>query len=278
MDALVDVAWLSDHLEDPDLVVLDCSVEITGAIGAMNTVSGRGAFDAGHIPGAGFADLITDLSETDQTIGFAVPTPEQFGDAMGRLGVGDASRVVLYDSSASMWAARVWWMLRWIGFDRAAILDGGLGAWQAAGQPLSTESPVVQPDRLTPQTRPQLIAARHEVLAAVDDPTVRLIDTLPEAHFCGEMALYERPGHIPGAENIPVFAALDDTGRLATNDQVRATHGDDRDRRAVAYCGGGIAASLTAFAMVRAGYTDVAVYTASLQEWTADLTLPMATP
>ncbi len=277
MDALVDVAWLFDHLGDSDLVVLDCSVEITGAFGGLNTVSGRGAFDAGHIPGAGFADLIADLSDTDQTIGFAVPAPEQFCDAMGRLGVGDASHVVLYDSSASMWAARVWWMLRWIGFDRAAILDGGLGAWQAAGRLLSTESSVMQPARLTPRPRPQMIADRDEVLVAIDDPTVRLIDTLPEAHFSGEMALYERPGHIPGAESIPMFAALDDSGRLATSDDVRATHGDDCDRRAVAYCGGGIAASLTAFAMVRAGYTDVAVYTASLQEWTADPTLPMVT-
>lgn len=277
MDTLVDDAWLHEHLADPGLVVLDCSVEITGAIGAMNTVSGRAAYEHGHIPGAGFADLVSDLSDTDRPIGFAVPTPEQFCEAMGRLGVGDETRVVLYDSSASMWAARVWWMLRWVGFDRAAILDGGLGAWQSAGHPLSSEPPVVQQAHLTSRPRPGLIAVRDEVLAAIDDPTVRLVDTLPEAHYRGEMALYERPGHIPGAENVPMFAALDAGGRLATSVEVRATHGERLDQRAVTYCGGGIAASLTAFAMVRAGYTDVAVYTASLQEWTADAALPMTT-
>ncbi|MCP4897485.1 MAG: hypothetical protein GY906_10985, partial [bacterium] len=140
MDTLVTAEWLSEHLDDPSLVVLDCTVQIvpdekTG----MRAVNGRAAFDAGHIPGAGFADLLGDLSDADQPIGFAVPTPERFCEVMGALGVDDDSRVVLYDSNNSVWAARVWWMLRWVGFDNAALLDGGLNAWSAGERQLSSE-------------------------------------------------------------------------------------------------------------------------------------------
>ncbi|MFW2333797.1 sulfurtransferase [Ilumatobacter sp.] len=277
MEPLVDVGWLAAHLADPDIVVLDCSVVIDMGAEGMSITSGRGPFDERHIPGAAFADLLVDLSDTEQPIGFAVPAPAAFCEAMGRLGVGDGKRVVLYDTAGSMWASRVWWMLRWVGFDAAAVLDGGLAAWTAAGHPLASEPSAPTAAEFTPHLRPGLIADCDEVLAAIADDDVRLIDTLPEAHFRGEMSLYERPGHIPGAESIPMFEVVGDSGRVATVDEVVATHGDDLDRRAITYCGGGIAASLTAFAMVRAGYSDVAVYTASLQEWAADPALPLVT-
>ncbi len=107
--------------------------------GSFEILSGRADYEGGHIPSAGFADLMGDLSDGDSPLRFAVPTPEQFCAAMGALGVGDDSPVVLYDGSDSVWAARVWWMLRWVGFDRAALLDGGLKAWTAEDRPLSTE-------------------------------------------------------------------------------------------------------------------------------------------
>ena len=127
MITLVTTKWLSQHLEDPDLVLLDCSVyQEPEASGAIHNVSGRAKFNDGHITCAGFADFKGDLCNGKSSIEFALPTPEQFCTAMGELGVGDSSRVVLYDASYSAWAARVWWMLRWVGFDRAALLDGGL--------------------------------------------------------------------------------------------------------------------------------------------------------
>ena len=275
MDSLVEAEWLGAHLDDRDLVVLDCSVEVSATSGAMEMTSGRASYDAAHIPGAAFADLVVDLSDTNQSIGFAVPTVEAFCAAMQRLGVGDDTDVVLYDTSGSMWAARVWWMLRWVGFDRAAILDGGLPAWTAAGRLTSDEAVTCESRTLTPRPRSDLIADRDEVLGAIDDEQVRLLDTLPEQHFRGEFAMYERPGHIRNAINVPMFAALDDSGRIAANDRVIETHGGELGQRAITYCGGGIAASLNAFAMTRAGYTSVAVYAASLQEWAADPTLPM---
>lgn len=277
MDQLVTIDWLAEHLGDPDLVVLDCSVVIDASSGSMTMRSGRADFDDRHIPGAGFADLVTDLSDTSQPIGFAVPTPEAFCDAMGRLGVGDDTNVVLYDTSMSVWAARVWWMLRWVGFDRAAVLDGGLDAWLAASHAVSDQPATHSARSLTSSPRPALIADRDEVLAAIDDDGVLLVDTLPEQHFRGEMALYERPGHIPGAINVPAFELLDEAGRVCDNDDVASAHGGNTADRIITYCGGGIAASLNALALTRAGYTDVAVYTASLQEWTADPDLPLVT-
>jgi thiosulfate/3-mercaptopyruvate sulfurtransferase len=276
MDSLVTAEWLSQHLDDPDLVVLDCTVVVEqGEDGKFRTVSGRKKFEAGHIPGAGFADLLGELSDGDSPLRFAVPTPEQFVGAMGALGVGDDTRVVLYDAGGSAWAARVWWMLRWVGFDRAALLDGGLGSWTAAGRPLSTE-PATQPERkLTINLRPELIVDRDEVLAAIDDDTVSIIDSLPAAHYRGETQMYDRPGHIPSASNIPVFSALDDTGRYRPTDELEAIFEGDRDGRAITYCGGGIAASSNAFVMTRLGFKDVAVYTASLQEWAADPANPL---
>ena len=276
MDTLVTTDWLSQHLDDPDLVVLDCTVHTEfDEGGGFQNMSGRADYDGGHIPYAGFADLTGDLCDTNSPIEFAVPTPEQFCLAMGKLGVGDDSHVVLYDGYLSGWAARVWWMLRWVGFDRAALLDGGIKAWTADGHPLSTEPATRLAKQLIPAPRPELIADRDEVLAAIDDGSVCLIDTLPESCYRGEMTLYSRPGHIPGALNISAIELLNEEGRYRPHDELAAMHEGDRNARTITYCGGGIAASSNAFIMTRLGFTDVAVYTASLQEWAADPSNPM---
>lgn len=276
MDTLVTAEWLSEHFDDPDLVVLDCTVLVEQSEnGNVRTVSGRPNYEAGHIPTAGFADLMGDLSDGDSPLQFAVPPPERFAAAMGALGVGDDNRVVLYDAGGSVWAARVWWMLRWVGFDRAALLDGGLNAWTAEGRPLSTESATRPVRKLTLAVRPELIADRDEVFASIEDDSVTLIDALPEAHYRGEMSMYGRPGHIPGASNVPLFSLIDEAGRYRPADELAEIFGPDRDDRAITYCGGGIAASSNAFVMTRLGFTDVAVYTASLQEWAADPANPL---
>jgi len=276
MDTLVTAEWLKQHLDDPDLVVLDCTVLIEQTEdGGIRTVSGRANYEVGHIPTAGFADLTTDLADGDSPYKFAVPTPESFAATIGALGVGNDSRVVLYDSYNSAWAARVWWMLRWVGFDRAAVLDGGLNAWKAKGGSLSTKLASRRAKTLTPTVRPELIADRDEVFASLEHDSINLIDAMPDAHFRGEWTMYDRPGHIPGAINVPVTTLFDDSGRFRPADELAAIFNSDRDNRAITYCGGGIAASANAFVMTRLGFTDVAVYTASLQEWAADPTSPL---
>ena len=276
MESLVSTEWLQQHLDDPDLVVLDCSVAtVPHEDGSFHNESGRALYEQAHIPGAGFADLKGDLCDPDSDVEFAIPEPPAFCRAMGSLGVGNDARVVLYDSFLSAWAARVWWMLRWVGFDRAAILDGGFSAWTGEGRPVSKELPVRQPAQLTPAIRPGLIADRDEVMAAITDNKVALIDTLPAVYFRGEECMYARPGHIPGAINLCGTDYLDDTGHYKPAGEVAGMLELESDQRVITYCGGGILASLNAFVMTRLGYQDVAVYTASLQEWAADPANPM---
>ncbi len=275
-DTLVSAEWLKQHLDDPNLVILDATVVIEqDPAGNLRSKSGRANYESGHIPTAGFADLMGDLSDRDGPLQFGMPSPEQFAAAMGRLGVGDDSRVVVYDATGSSWAARVWWMLRWLGFDRAALLDGGLAAWKAAGGSLSTEPMKRAPRSLSVNLRPGLIADQDEVRASIDDDAIRLIDALTSIHYRGEWTMYDRPGHIPGAVNVPVTSLFDDDGRFRPRDELAALFETEKDRRTITYCGGGIAASADAFALTRLGYEDVAIYAASLEEWTANPENPM---
>jgi len=276
MGTLVTTEWMSQHLNDSDLVVLDCTVLMApDSGGGMRMVSGRARYEEGHIPSAGFADLTSELCDVDSPLGFALPTPERFCAVMGKLGVGDDSRVVLYDTFNSVWAARVWWMLRWVGFDRAALLDGGLKAWTAEGRQLSTEAADHYTRQLTPMPRPELIADRDEVFAAIGNDKVHLIDAMPEPHFRGEMVMYGRPGHIPGARNVPATGLIAESGRYKSPDELAAMFAGDRKGRSITYCGAGVAASSDAFILVRLGFKDVAVYMGSLQEWAADPENPL---
>jgi len=276
MDSLVTVEWLQEHLNDPDLVVLDATVQIEfDENGALLVSSGREGFEQGHIPTADFADLTSDLVDISSPYPYAIPEPEKFAAAMSVLGVGDDTRVVLYDSNFTSWAARVWWMLRWIGHDQAAVLDGGLNAWVSAGFPLSTDTPNSAKEVLSVDLRPNIIAERDEVFAAINDDNVVLIDAMPAEHYRGDMVMYGRAGHIPSAINIPTV--LTEDGHFLADDVLEGKHSMDRDTRVITYCGGGISASANAFAMHRLGFTDIAVYMNSLDEWAADPENPLST-
>ncbi len=239
MDTLVTTQWLADELGADDLVVLDCTVFLRPGENGFVAERGLDNFEAAHIPGAAFADLTGSLVDTTVDIGFAIPTPEHFGAAMEQLGVKDGSSVVLYDENNAMWAARVWFMLRWIGFDDAALLDGGLKAWKAEELPLQTGPAIVEPaptGSLSLDPRPRLIADKAEVMAAIGDGSTCLIDALPAPVFNGEMQPYARPGHIPGAINVAGTAMLDpETGRFKPAEEVKAMLPDRPEARTVAY-------------------------------------------
>lgn len=276
IDMLVSAQWLKEHLGNPDLVVLDATVIVeSDAAGNFRSVNGRANYEAGHIPTAGFADLLGELSNGESPFQFGMPSPEEFAAAMGALGVGDDSRVVIYDDMGSSWAARVWWMLRWIGFDRAALLDGGLDAWTAAGGELSTESVLRTSRDLTVNLRPELIADQEEVRASIGNDAVNLVDALPEIHYRGEWTMYAQPGHIPDAINVPVTSLFGETGHFRPDEKLSGLFVGDRGARTITYCGGGIAAAADAFVLTRLGFADVAIYAASLEEWTANPDNPM---
>jgi thiosulfate/3-mercaptopyruvate sulfurtransferase len=277
VDALVSSAWLADHLEDDGLVVIDATVDIDPTAGTV--ISGRAAWERGHIPGAVFADLLSELSDPDTATPLMMPSPTRAAEVFGRLGVGDGSQVVVYDGRESMWATRVWWMLQSLGHQEAAVLDGGWTTWQAESRPVSTEVPSIRPATFTPRPQPGLFVGKDEVRRAVDDGRTIIVDALTPKEYRGDVAFYGRPGHLPGAINVPARSIVDrDTQRFRPVAELRELFGPALAADSVVtYCGGGVAASSDAFALRLLGQEHVAVYDASMMEWAADPELPLVT-
>ena len=165
---LVEPGWLEEHLSDPDLRVVDATVQVK--LWPFPRIrSGKRGFKRSHIPGAAFADLLELSDPNAPSYSFTMPSAERFAEYMGRLGIGDGIRVVLYDERENMWAARLWWMLRTFGFDDAAILNGGWTAWRHESRSISSKPCVYPSATFTPRPRPELIINKEEVLTAIDD-------------------------------------------------------------------------------------------------------------
>ena len=283
-EALVSGDWLQDHLDDPDLRIFDCTVYLHYEVGTgrpYSIESGRADYEAGHIPGAGFLDLQEDFSVPDSPYRFTLLSPEETGAAFARMGVGDDTRVIFYSRKSMQWSTRFWWMLRWLGFDNAAILDGGIDKWLADGRPISTEPCRYPPGEFSIHPRPELFVDKHAVLAAIGDDGICTINALgPDLHS-GEDARYGRPGHVPGSVNIPAAALLDgDSLEILPPETVArmfADAGANRDKKFIAYCGGGIAATMDAFVLHQLGYNNITVYDNSMSEWASDASLPIET-
>jgi thiosulfate/3-mercaptopyruvate sulfurtransferase len=284
--SLVETSWLQDHLLEPDLRVLDCTVflRFDPETGTRSAESGRGEWETSHIPGSRFADILNDLSETDNPqFPMQMPTPEKFAQSMSKLGVGDDSAVVLYDAAGNMWAARVWWMLRAFGFDNAGVLNGGWSKWVAEERPINSEPPEIEPATFTPNPRPELIASKQDVLEKINQGDTCILNALSPEDFRGEgPPKYGRVGRIPSSVNVPAMGGAVDpeTNLYRPPETLKDLFGDvgatERDR-VITYCGGGIAASSAAFALHLIGVDNVAVYDGSMSEWGNDPDMPMET-
>jgi thiosulfate/3-mercaptopyruvate sulfurtransferase len=209
-----------------------------------------------------------------------MPPAAQFAEAMGRHGVGDGVRVVLYDRWVNMWAARVWWMLRAFGFDDAAVLDGGWKKWRLEGRPIGTDDGVRAPRPFIARPRPELFADKSGVLAALGQRGACVLNALTaEQHHGTGGVVYGRPGRIPGSVNVPARDLVDPKTHAYLPPEVLrekfAAVGALDAGRVITYCGGGIAASSDAFVLTLLGRDDVSVYDASLSEWATDQVLPM---
>lgn len=278
---LVTTDWLEQQLHEPDLRILDCSVSMEIADDGYRFVSGRPEYDKAHIPGSVFIDVLTELADADNPIPMMMPAAERIAELMAERGVGEGTRVIVYDRGNHAWAARVWWALRYCGFDNAAILDGGWQKWQKEGKPVSPEPGRHPRAAFKPEPRPELLTDKNEVRAAIENDTVALIHALSPEDFSGEANRYSRPGRIPGSENVFCQSLVDpESGTYLPLEELRkrfaATRAPDSER-AITYCGGGIAASSDAFVLTLLGHDNVAVYDGSLSEWTADPDMPMET-
>jgi thiosulfate/3-mercaptopyruvate sulfurtransferase len=281
---LVETDWLEAHLGDADLRVIDCRIDMLAAEGqahGLRFVPAAAAWKAAHVPGATFVDFTQDLSDHDHPLQFMLPPANQFANVMSRHGVGEGTRVVLYDGFMNMWAARLWWMLRAYGFDEAAVLNGGWHKWTAEGRRTSSEAPAPRPTTFTVKQRRNCFVGSQDVLRGIGEPGTCLVDAMTPEHYTGHTSFYGRPGHIASAVNVPFVSVVDpETHAYLAPAPLRArleSVGATTAARVVTYCGGGIAASSAAFALALLGHDDVAIYDGSLSEWTTDPSLPMET-
>jgi thiosulfate/3-mercaptopyruvate sulfurtransferase len=280
---LIDTDALERQLGDPDLRVFDCTtILIPDPKTTYQAVPARADFEKGHIPGAQFIDLQADLSDKNHRLRFMLPSAEDFAAAMSRFGVGERTRVVLYSTTTPQWATRVWWLLRVFGFDEAAVLDGGWQKWSREGRPVETGAGRPRPPGhfIVREQRP-LMVGKAAVQQAIGDGAVCTLNALaPEQHAGTGGNTYGRPGRIKGSVNLPAAHLIDPatSAFLPAAELRRRFEGVGAfGREVITYCGGGIAASADAFALVMLGHPDVKLYDASMSEWATDPTLPMET-
>lgn len=265
MEAVVTFDWLSARLGEPDLVVADCR-SVPG-----NDDDGRKAFERGHIPGAVHLDLEKDLSGPVREHGGRHPLPDlgTFSLALADLGIGNDTTVVAYDDQGGAIAARLWWMLTFLGHGRACVLEGGYSAWKAAGLPTERESAAVVPRRFTPRVHPDMMIAAHELKGRIGAPGVVLVDAREPERYRGEHDPVDgRAGHIPGAINRHWKAALDGRGRFKPAAEQAARFADlSRDDEVIVYSGSGVTACVNVLALKLAGFPRVRLYVGGWSDW-----------
>ncbi|MCA1402830.1 sulfurtransferase [Bradyrhizobium sp. BRP56] len=282
---LITTAELAEILTRPDLRLFDCTTYLEPAPAGSNVpyivVSGRQTFEAGHIPSANFLDLQAEFSDAHTHLRFMMPPTAQLEAAFGRHGISAGSRVVLYSIGTAMWATRFWWMLRSLGFEGAAVLDGGIDKWTAEGRDIETGLAGGYPPATFP-ARPKdgMFVDKHDVLAATAEGDTVIINALGPQFYKGlEPSRYGRPGRIPGSVSVPAATLIDPKAKtfvpLEEAEAIFAAQGITKDKRVVAYCGGGISATIDLFQLHRLGYDNLTLYDGSMGEWAKDESLPI---
>jgi thiosulfate/3-mercaptopyruvate sulfurtransferase len=277
---LIDAATLSQHLQDPNWVILDCRHDL------MNPNAGRDGFAIGHIAGAQFANVDTDLSGAkvgaDGAFRGRHPLPERAAlvATLRNWGINDDTQVVAYDAHGGMFAARLWWLLRWVGHPAVAVLDGGLAAWQSAGLAMVTSNePRAQG---TIGDKPSLVAtvSVDEVVANLSTQARTVVDARAADRYRGENETIDPVGgHIPGAKNRFFKDNLTAEGRFKDAAQLKSDFAPlfDSAPQAIMQCGSGVTACHNLLALEIAGLPGAALYPGSWSEWCADTTRPVAT-
>lgn len=275
---LIDVTELAANLDDAEWAIVDCRYSL------FDHEQGRRAYDAAHIPHAVYADVGQDLSGPavpGRTGRHPLPAIDVLAQRFGQWGIGPGVQVVAYDEADGSFAARLWWLARWLGHDAVAVLDGGWQAWRAAGLPVTADQTPHTPRMFVPAPRPQLIATIDDVQTAGATPR-HLFDVRVAERFRGEREPIDPvAGHIPGASNTPYTGNVGSDGRFLPAGMLRARYaallGDTAPGEAIFYCGSGINAAHAALAVCHAGLGDTRIYPGSWSEWITDPARPIAT-
>jgi len=264
---LVSTQWLADHLNDPDMRILDASWYLPD----MDR-DAKAEYAAAHIPGARFYDLDAQ-SDSVSDLPHMAPSPEKFMSRMRAMGVGDGHQVVVYDGAGIFSAARVWWLFRLMGKTDIAVLDGGFGKWQAEGRPVEDMPPVVRDRHMTAQRQAHLVKDVTQVAAAAKLGDWQIVDARGPDRFRGEAPEPReglRAGHIPGSRNVHYATLLNADGTLKRGDALRAAFeagGVDLDRRVITTCGSGVTAAILSLGLEVLGHKDWSLYDGSWAEW-----------
>jgi len=273
---LTETDELESELDAPDLVIIDASWHMPD-----ESKNAYAEYIAEHIPGAVFFD-IDEIADTKSTLPHMLPPPEKFSSRMRSMGIGDGSRIVIYDSSGLFSAARVWWTFRVMGVEDVTVLNGGLPKWKREGLPLESGEPRLRSTRhFTSRRNADLVRDVADMKALIKDRSAELVDARSAERFTGK-APEPRPGlrsgHIPGAHNLPFGRLLKQDGTLKSHAQIEAQFneaGVDLGKPVVASCGSGITAAHTLLAMTVGGRTDAAIYPGSWSDWVSDPTRPV---
>ncbi len=274
---LIDCHTLALHIHDPQWVVVDCRFMLS------DPGAGRRAYDAGHIDRARYAHLNDDLSSpvTPHSGRHPLPDPQRLAAKLGEWGIDNSKQVIAYDDSFGAMAARLWWLLRWLGHDAVALLDGGLPRWTREGRAVTKDAPVITPATFTPQVRDHLWVDAQTVARAVKQDDWLVMDARAEERFNGEVEMMDPvAGHIPGAINSPFDDNLHVSGRFSSEQELRVLYeglmDDVRPAQVIQMCGSGVTACHNILAMEHAGLTGARLYAGSWSEWIRDPARPVA--
>lgn len=276
---LVETDWVAAHLADPAIRIVD----VRGTIRPVDAPkpwygSKREDYAAGHIPGAVYLDWLADLLDPAAPIQMTVAKPDALAALLGRLGIGDEHTVIAYDHNAHI-APRLWWVLNYYGHPAVKVLNGGFPKWVAEGRPVTPAVPAHPPATFTIRVRPEWRVSSKEVLEALGDPAIQLVDCRSPREYRGEVGRGNRKGRIPGALNVPANTLVEGEHKTfkspeALRDLYEAA-GLAPDRRIITYCNAGVSASVGLLALKMAGFPDTANFAGSWYEWEDDLENPI---
>jgi len=274
---LVTTDWLRDHLDAPDLRIVDASWGLPGSGG-----NPRQEFGEEHIPGAVYFD-IDEITDLESPLPHMLPSTEKFASRVRKLGLGDGSRIVVYDTTGVFSAARVWWMFKVMGHSDIAVLDGGLPKWEADGHPIANNPQAPQERHFTARFNNMLVKDARAVLSSTENPRIQVVDARSAERFAGrepEPRHVPRLGRVPGSLNLPFGDLLNVDGTFKSRDEMAeivAAAGIDMNRPVITSCGSGVTAAILSLALDVLGHRQVSLYDGSWAEWSIREDLPLET-
>jgi thiosulfate/3-mercaptopyruvate sulfurtransferase len=286
MDPLVTTDWLAAHLEDDRVRVVDIrgyvvKTDLGGGRQKAEYLAAREEYDEAHIPGAVYVDWTSDITDPDDPVSVQIAPPERFAGTMGSLGIGDDTHVVVYDHAGGQFATRLWWALTYYGHDMVSVLDGGWSKWTAEGRPTTDEVPEPEPADFAPEPQSGWRTEAEDLLAASEGEAL-VLDARDEGQYTGAVARGEgRAGRVPGATHLHSDSLFDpESGTFRPDEELaqrlkEAGLSENRDEPVIAYCNGGVAATVPLFALHRLGYKRLTNYDGSWNEWGVREDLPV---